>query len=565
MFFFSILSIFHSNAPWKAGYSMNDPDYLPVPPLFMIVKPDPSHPEIFGDYLSINQDNTGFVSRSVLRDLNKRKDVNKSMETLKHACNNRTAQACIVLGRIYEFGAYGQKESRARALNYYQRALELGDRAALVPLSFFHRYYSVDIPRSVLEADSTDEYVESLLATSVQHEKGFLRPSTCPGAAEKVLRVAQLAAAMNMFHHSKAVNETEAARLRNSTDPKDMYTLGMSMANVPYPSKDELKRARELLMKAYNMGNYHAAAPIIRIDVVLQPQQNFTYILDFLDKALKINDPDAMLLAHELTSVNQVTVEQSYMYIKDAAQSGYPPAVHRMGELTYWGLLKIPRSNKEGFKIFMKAAATGYRPSMFWAARQLLGGDGADVNCMESLSMLRRIVDLGPWSTFLDKYVKRGSKHAFLKMLDMNLTPIRLMKIQPETETIEKLVNTSLLAASELSTKSSVVIDKLRLAREGDYLSILWLVLNSNLADALQWLQRIESMPPRIAFLSKPLHTYLILKNLKYRSEGKLSQKEIQLLKECSQPYITFFLIVFTTITLLFAVSTRIKLFFLNA
>lgn len=544
------------------GYYMNDPDYLPVPPLFFIVKPGPAQPEIFGDYLSINQDNTGFVSRNVLRDLNKKKNVTESMSELKRACNNKTSQACIILGRIYEFGAYGQKESRGKALNYYQRALDLGDKIALVPLSFYHRYYNLDLPRSIVEMDSTDESIESLLGASVQYEKGFLRPYSCPSAAERILKIAQLVAMMNMFSSSKRLNQSEIEILKNSSDPKDIYKLAMNIANSPYPSKEELKKARGLFMKAYNMGNYHAAAPIIRIDIVLQPQQNVTYILDFLDKAIKINDPDALLLAHELTSMNQLAAEQSYFYIKDAAQSGYPPAVHRLAELTYWGLLRIPRSNKEGFKIFMKAAATGYKPSMFWAARQLLGGDGASVDCKEALSMFRRIVDLGPWSTFFDKYVKKGSKHAYLKMLDMSLTPIRLLKFQPETETIANLINSSFLASTSLSTKSNVIIDKLRLAREGDHLSILWLVLNSNLADALQWLQRVESMPPRIAFLSKPLHAYLILKNYKLRSEGKLSQKEIQLLSECSQPYVTFLLIVFTTTTLLFAVSTRIKLLF---
>ncbi|KAH0791697.1 sel1 repeat family protein [Histomonas meleagridis] len=568
MYLAFLVAIWQSNAPWKTGLRMNDPNYLPVPPIFGLVHSSSkiNSQIIFGDFLSIIQNNSSFMGYKILNDLNLKTNVSYSFYQLRTACRNKTGQACLILGRIYEFGAYGTEENHKKAFSYYQKALDYGDKNALIPLSFYHRYYDVDIPVSIVETDSTAESVESLLSSSFQYEKGFLRPLSCPTASQLLVDISSLCTQMKAFPTSTPLNQSEVDRLINSTDPKDLYKLGLHEMSVFYPSRSEYRSAKSKFKKALQQGHLQSASAIARIQLIRKPQ-NTSKILSFLRSAIKIKDPEALLLASDLYMTigrnDPMQLQKAYKYVKDAARTDYPPAIHKLGQITYYGLLGVPRSNTEGYKLFKKAATKGFAPSMFDAAQQLLGGDGVTVDCQAALSMLRRIIDVGPWSLFFDKYVERGSKHAFLKMLDMKLTPIKWVKIEPQNEAIRNLLEISNMEYSATeNAETDETIEKMRLVREGDAKSLLWLIMKSPLEESLEWIQAVEVMPPKIAILAKPLKWFIIAKNSLRMVKNQTSEKEQELLKVLLSPYLKRLFIVLATVCLVILVAVRFNIAF---
>jgi hypothetical protein len=117
---------------------MRDPFYLPVPPIFRLVRHDPEG-DILADFLSYRDKlspSDDFPASRILHDVNSRKHPHESLSQLIAACEREgRPQACLFLGRTYEFGAYNETQAAA----CYER---VNDTSALSPLSLFHRHSS---------------------------------------------------------------------------------------------------------------------------------------------------------------------------------------------------------------------------------------------------------------------------------------------------------------------------------------------------------------------------------------------------------------------------------------
>jgi hypothetical protein len=234
--------------------------------------------------------------------------------------------------------------------------------------------------------------------------------------------------------------------------------------------------------------------------------------MSLLQGAIELRDPAALYIAADLFLIDSIpqffNPTRAFNDIRTAATLGYAPAIHKLAEITYLGLFGVGRSSSKGFKLFSQAAASGYRPSILRAATLLFNGDGVVANCPQAVSMLKRVVDVGPWTSFLDTYRKAGSRHAFTKMMGMNLTPRGWLDVHTRSEVTAQLLK--VVGHEGDSQPASARMRRIRAAQEGDGAALLWLTLRSPLSEALDWLKRVELMPPAISMLATPLRWYLI-------------------------------------------------------
>lgn len=586
-----------SNAPWKEGLNMDDPYYIPIMPIFTVVTPNSFPMPIIGDLLTIRNPKK-FKPAHLLHQLNMRINPNKTLADLHRYCDkDNISHACLILGRIYEFGAYNQTEDQSLAYRYYLKVRALNDSASSAMLSFYHRYYDYNIPASIIEADYSLSYniVETTLSSSHQYESGLTRPLSCPAASRLLLPLADVTSKMTYFQQNSELNETEIARMSNSSDPMDLYRLAMYELSVPYPSDNEIRVAKKRLKSSLAKGNPKAAAPIARLYVSrIAGKLNFTYIFQLLNKGYELNDPAAMTILAEIISMNKIESSRNIYSATDllrkAADSGYSPAIHMLGFFTYFGFNSIPRSNTKGFELFSKAAAKGYPPAMFSAADQLIGGDGVVEDCSAAISMLRRIVDVGPWAKYLDKYVNRGSRHAFIKMLDMNLTPSSWINLSDSTNTflkdeneinlgiakqkvgdtqdiesgsinyLQKISNSFISEDHGLITDSR--IKRIRKAREGDGSSLLWLSLMSPLSESIQWIDRMRLLPSPSCYLASVVQAIVTARASFEFLTGQMKQDDANILKKLVIPYVPRIFTFVTTVVLMILLSARVNILF---
>lgn len=585
-----------SNAPWKEGLNMDDPNYLPIPPIFTVVIPNKFPQPIIGDLLTIRSTKK-FKPAVLLHQLNMRINPNRTLSDLHKYCDvENISHACLILGRIYEFGAYNQTEDQIKAYQYYLKVRALNDSTSSGMLSFYHRYYDYDIPASIIEADYSLNYkiVETTLSTAHQYEKGLTRPLSCSAASRLLLPLADVTSKMTYFPQTTELNETEIAMMSNSSDPMDLYRLAMHELSVPYPSENEIKIAKKRLKASLEKGNPKAAAPIARLSLSgLSGKVNISRILNILNKGIQLNDPAAMTVLAEMMSAKQNDFKFSGInptsLLNKASDSGYPPAIHILGFFTYFGFSNIPRSNTKGFELFSKAAAKGYPPAMISAADQLIGGDGVVENCPAAISMLKRIVDVGPWAKYLEKYVNRGSKHAFIKMLDMDLTPSSWINLTDDvninsnsefglgvakqkidgSQTVDgnfDVLNHLKMSNSFISQDNGPITDskikRIRKAREGDSSSILWLSLMSPFAESIQWIDRLRLLPSPSYHLVPFVKTIVLFRASIDFITGKMKQNDIPLFKQMILPIVPKLFVIGITIVLMILLSARINIFF---
>jgi TPR repeat protein len=556
-----LLATWHSNAPWKSGLTMKDPFYLPAPPMFALVQPLSYPGQILADLLSVEYSTSDsddqFLPSAILNDLNSRADPDKSMSDLLRFCRDRASpQACLILGRIYEFGAYNQTENHTKAREYYERVASLNDTSSLSALSFMHRH-SGDVPLSMVEADASLASVESALPAALQSERGFIRPLSCPEAARLLVPIATAVAEMTFFPLSP-VDPSDVVRLMDSSDPADLHRLAMYDLSRPYPSMTAAETAKDRLERALSAGHQESAAPLATLYSYLLPGPiNISRILDILRPAVILDDPAALLVSSELYLIPELTwmfnPQRALKEIEAAAGSGYAPALHRMAEIRYWGLLGVGKNSTHGFKLFSKAAAAGHRPSIVTAALMLLSGDGVVADCPAAIEMLKRVVDTGPWFTYLDKYLQAGSTHAFVKMVDMHLTPGSWTDIDAPSEVTAELIR-------EMGHVPKAALRKARAAREGNESALLWMTLNSPLDEALEWLANVEMLPPDISMLSKPLRWFLIARALCQKLKGRLSEKEDLVLHEMLKPLYEIGLFLAAALCLMLLIILRIHI-----
>ena len=566
MFLF-ILFIWHSVEPWKSALLSVDVNYLSVPPIFAIVWPKQyknySKP-IFCDLLSVgkktNQDiilneydqyniKTNFSAHRILNDLNYKKNPQKLKKDLFNYCiKENISQACLILGRIYEFGAYNETDNLSLSYFFYNRVLSLNDSSANSPLSFFHRHIYPNMPLSIIEDDYSSHSIESILTKSIQFENGFGRPLSCQKVSKELILVSDVLAGMYFQQPgpyigaslAKAASRNERKTIRknekmvknnasaNSTAAWEMYKEALVYLVRPYPSDDELRMAKVLLTRALRGGCKEALPLLARLQALMPKnaeksgneddqdkktdggkgdesgaqskksdesgaqnkksdesgaqnkksdesdaqnkksdesgaqnknggagmqqdggldddsddypifKSKFPFdenhpvhqseLLTMIEPLIERGDPEALLLASGYYMRSSAAIifkpHLSASIIQSIAESEYPPAIHRLGELTYFGLMQIKRSAKDAFILYAKAASCGYNPSILAAAKQLVGGDGVCEDCESAVSLLRGIIDVGPWSDFYDKFVLlKKSKVAFLRMVEMGLTP----------------------------------------------------------------------------------------------------------------------------------------------
>ena len=747
MFLF-ILFIWHSVEPWKSALLSVDVNYLSVPPIFAIVWPKQyknySKP-IFCDLLSVgkktNQDiilneydqyniKTNFSAHRILNDLNYKKNPQKLKKDLFNYCiKENISQACLILGRIYEFGAYNETDNLSLSYFFYNRVLSLNDSSANSPLSFFHRHIYPNMPLSIIEDDYSSHSIESILTKSIQFENGFGRPLSCQKVSKELILVSDVLADMYFQQPgpyigaslAKAASRNERKTIRknekmvknnasaNSTAAWEMYKEALVYLVRPYPSDDELRMAKVLLTRALRGGCKEALPLLARLQALMpknaeksgneddqdkktdggkgdesgaqskksdesgaqskkvdesgaqskkvdesgaQSKKNdesgaqnknggagmqqdgglhydrddypifkskFPFdenhpvhqseLLTMIEPLIERGDPEALLLASGYYMRSSAAIifkpHLSASIIQSIAESEYPPAIHRLGELTYFGLMQIKRSAKDAFILYAKAASCGYNPSILAAAKQLVGGDGVCEDCESAVSLLRGIIDVGPWSDFYDKFVLlKKSKVAFLRMVEMGLTPpiwlddvtkndiemydqIGSQKVNDSDvfdidqcvldlpDSMQKqLINyvnflnrnppfCSLITAKFLSVHSLPMnlrndhyLEKIRLARKGDSAALFWLVMHSNISDSLRWLERLESFPINTFYLSRFLKVWIVVKScLTYRS---LAEFEKLILKMIVSPFFNDLLIFLVTSLFVFFITIRI-------
>ncbi|OHT16740.1 hypothetical protein TRFO_13012 [Tritrichomonas foetus] len=575
MFLFTFLSIntvWQSIAPWKYGLTMDDPDYLPVPPIFTLIKPNKWNSHIIGDLLSIRTV-PEFDPVAIIHGLNKDRNPGLILDRLQHNCTvDHISQACLILGRIYEFGAYNQTENLSLSYELYQKVVEFGDSSANSMLSFFHRHYDYNFPASIVEADSSNT-IESILSKALQYDRGFLRPLSCPTSASLLLPIAEAVSQLYIFPPPKPLDKSEIERLNNSTDMVDLYNSAMHQISVPYPSKKEIHQAKEKLEQSLNKGYVKASAPLAQLNIELSTHRDSNEISKKLvQSALKIKDPAASFVAFQikLHENDIASLEQARRFLIFAAENNYVPAIHELAVHTYFGFLGLGRNDKKAYQMFKMAAAKGYLPSMFRAAKQLLGGDGTIEDCNEASKMLRRVLDLGPWSKFYDKYVEKGSKHALRLMLDMSLTPA---KIFPINDTESSFIHTNTQSSSTIASHAKAYeskiannlqeqeyVQKMRKAREGDPSAILWLSIKSPLLDSSMWIERLKEHSPRTRMLVPPVKLFITLRTIFLYFKGELNEKEIEYTHAIFSYFKPQLKILSITFSLVLLVVARVKL-----
>lgn len=685
-----LLSIWQSSEPWKYALSMNDKYYLPVPPLFSLVRINNGTHSSFvlsdvltaEDFSNETQSNTNnhtvtrpFSGKYYIDRLNKRISPQKDINDLIAYCESENiSKACLILGRIFEFGSYNQSENLHQSYKYYNKALSLNDSSANSPLAFFHRHIFPNIPLSIIEDDYNSNFVESILVTSNQYESGFLRPQSCISTSQVLISLSRILVDMyfkdpynkyvktrkNISLSSK--HKELMVKLLNLSDTcknvtnhsknggYSYFQQGISYLTIPYPTSEELDLAVSYFEKAICAGSIEALPylaqlvlhevnsliynlpneknekldKLLNISFIHDEQfkqylktsfysgyfklkklmamdpnnfQDFTSetkdlihyvqmarILQCLDPLLFNRDPETLILVSSLFTKFHVYYRPQIIrsIIQTISETGYPPAVHQAAEFTYYGLFRIPRSAKAAYKLYIRAAASNYIPSMLHAAQQLLDGEGVNPNCQASVSLLRAIVDSGPWSTFYDKYVSlKQSKVAFIRMLEMGLTPpIWLNEFNDISEKagnirhlnqseFDRMINQSLPFSSYITKgiflfnllpsvqRDEKVLQKIREIRNGNYSSLLWLVLHSRIRDSLIWLDRLESLPFDTFYISQFARFIIMIKGIvNYRN---LDPYESSLLKMMLDPYMNDFLLIICTIALIFLVSIRLN------
>ena len=762
--FLLFLCIWHSTEPWKSALSMKDPDYLPAPPIFALIwhkSTKHHHKLILCDQLSVrkasnqkaflkNKENLtlykNFSADRILKQLNRKINPQKAKKELINSCMyENISQACLILGRIYEFGAYNETENLTLSYYFYNRVLLLNDSTSNSPLAFFHRHIYPNIPLSIVQDDYNSNYIESILSKSIQFEKSFGRPFSCQKVTDDLIQVSDIL--VNMYLQQPGLHLTNLLQnlkkkgnksnqflddknksIENLNDQWEHLKKGVAYMTKPYPSIKEIKKARSHLRSAIDGKCVEALPFVLKLQISLSSKilneikeesakkhnensnesdkkqnensnesdkkhnensnksdkkhnensnendkkqnensnendennrnieniefdendknkQNFDFksrssrrkktkegshrisnfafenhilldqnhpmhpseLLSMIEPLIDRHDPEALLLAssHYMRSSVAVAFKPylSTSIINSISESSYPPAIHRLAELTYFGLMQIKRSAKDAFILYLKSAACGYNPSILAAAKQLVGGDGVCEDCEMAASLLRGIVDSGPWSIFYDKYVKfRRSKVAFLRMIEMGLTPpiwldqheiidstikTNQSDLNLNEEQMKFIIDDELkkaLGSIKLNEefhsmpcsfdcfmtkkvfeeiclipekfRNNEFLDNIRMARNGDGHSLLWLIMNSNTSDALKWLERLESFPVETFYISKLLKIFIMIKGaLNY---GNLSEFDKILLKMMILPFFNDFLIFLVTVLLVFFVSMRI-------
>ncbi|KAI7886967.1 HCP-like protein [Lichtheimia hyalospora FSU 10163] len=135
--------------------------------------------------------------------------------------------------------------------------------------------------------------------------------------------------------------------------------------------------------KGHTLATYKMAKILLRGQ--LHQKRNIKLGLDYLQKAADALDDDSAEPAYVLSCVYADELERigiaresqmsreniplAIFYLKKAAQTGLPMAVHRMGQVHEHGLLNLPRDAWQGYSCYVRAAEDGHEGAMLDLSR----------------------------------------------------------------------------------------------------------------------------------------------------------------------------------------------------
>lgn len=553
LLFFICYSFWSSDEIWKQSFQMENLSFLPIVPLFKLIKTDTQNKYVFIDALTEVNSTDIFQPEFFINCLNQNNSPQSVMEKLKEFCLENVSQACLIVGRIYEFGSYVFTENITLAYSYYLKAFHLGSKNVLPILSYFHRHYFIDMEKSIIESDLSSDFLESALPMALQYQHGICRPLSCNKACE-ILKPYSYAHTSIMRFTFPRTNYNDNMRRAHS----HLHFEAKSILSRPYVSVNEMKNALDLLIQSLQY-QYHESASILaqlHLDGYIN-SPNVTLINYYLDIGSKLKDPLAYYLLSCLFSIDDPAVSKNSMafdFLKSSAHQGFAPSIHRIGYLTSKGYLGFRRNDQEAFKLYSHSAALGYQPSLYEMSKSYLEGRGTDQNCSNSYSLLTKIIDLGSFSQFLNKYVQKGSKSAFLKMIDMNMKPLKFIQID-----LNGTFTTSILKLTNFSEKDELYREKSRHASVGNESAIIYLILTSPFEEALEWQKKMNMLSPVYFFLSFPIKTFLFFKNLWRYNNNQLTEKEAKLFREIANNVTEHLTILLTFITLVLFICLRVS------
>lgn len=553
---FICFSFWSSNEIWKQSYQMNNLSYLPIIPLFKLVKTDKQNKYVFVDALTDVNSTDLFQPETFINLLNQNDSPYSVMQKLDDFCSENISQACLIIGRIYEFGSYIFPENISLAYSYYLKAQKFGSRDVLPILSYFHRHYYIDVEKSIIEADLSEDFLETALPMSLQYHNGISRPLSCHKASEVLKPFSYASTSIVRFNFPGSDKED-----RMNKTHAYLHSQAKHLLLSPYVSINEIEKATELLNQSLHYQYQESASILAQLHLdgyVRNP--NITSINYFLDIGIRLKDPLAYYLLSCFFSLDDPYISKysiAFDFLKNSAHQGFAPAIHRVGYLTKKGYLGFKRDDQKAFDLFSHSAALGYQPSLYEMAKSYLEGEGIPHNCNNGYLLLTKIIDNGPISQFLNRYIQKGSKSAFLKMIDMNLKPLNYIQIDLNG-TITKLF----LQLSNFSKKDELYRQKTKHASSGNESAIIYLILTSPFEEALEWQQKLNMLSPVYFFLSFPIKTFLFFKNLWKYNHNQLTEKESMMFRDIANSVSEILAILFTFVTLVLFICLRVSKIF---
>ena len=540
---------YQSNEIWKKSLKMireNDSNYLPIVPIFYIARTDRLNKYVYCDAIT-DANISAFNSTEVIENLNENKNRSDIMDQLIQLCNRKISHACLIIGRIHEFGSYNFPENLTLAYSYYLKAHKFGSKDALPLLSYFHRHFVISLSKSVVESDlalNQDFYVESAVPAALQYDLGILRPKSSYRANKFLKILSKATSTMYRFTLPSSYNLKEA---------KSHYLKKIDkILSLPYLNKLEINQSLEYILAANENQDLESIPIFILLcfDGCFGTNFDKNNIYDFLKEGISsFKDPLLYYLRGNLKTLDFSSFS-SYL-INDfykSAQLGYPPAFHRLGYFHEKGYYNIRKNQVKAFKYYSNAEILGYLPSTYKKGKMLAIGKGSPQNFSKSNLCYWKTLNNGPLTEFLYEYSKHGSKSAFIKMIDMNIIFEKEIHFQLNNKSLAKQIY-------DRQTYSKIpqnVINKMRLANQGNESAIVWLILKLPLNEALDWDRKLQTVSPIYGFINPFLKTYLFTKffilkfkhNLSYEEEALLSEQFNLIARVLSIFFFIFILIV---------------------
>lgn len=318
---------------------------------------------------------------------------------------------------------------------------------------------------------------------------------------------------------------------QNSTDLHDLHTVGLHYLSQPFLTRSEASFSFYYFNKSYSEGNIESAPFVAYLYFYgLGVQTDLIQSVNILEEKCDQNDPWRLDIFSEIISTGQVKAEASIIQtiLLGAVKTGHIPSIYKYAFSKRYGLYDLERDSNEAFQLFSKSAANGYLKSMVSIAHQFLGGDGVISDPEQSLKYLRRVFQSLPLFKILNKYVERNSTHAFLRVLDLGLIPEKWVKVESKSPTIKKL----LYFSKSLSKIREINPEIKQKAESGDNISILWMALNSEFLESLNWIKKMKDFNFPSSFISEIIKYYKLGEALFKYYHGELAFQEKVILFE---------------------------------